>query len=102
MGTAATRSMALDAVAPGGLIVHVGLGEGEGGIDFLRLTREEVTVAGAIRATRDDFIAALALLAAGTLGPTRWVERRPLADGPQAFSQLAQGAVPAAKVVLVP
>jgi threonine dehydrogenase-like Zn-dependent dehydrogenase len=102
VGIAQTRCTALDAVVPGGLIVHVGLGDGEGGIDFLRLTREEITVTGAVRASRSDFKDALALLAAGTLGRLNWVDRRPLADGPQAFSQLAHGAVGAAKLVLIP
>lgn len=102
VGVAPTRRAALDAVAPGGLIVHVGLGDAADGIDFLRLTREEVTVAGTVRARRDDFTAAAALLASGALGRLDWVDRRPLADGPQVFSQLAQGVVQAAKVVLVP
>jgi L-iditol 2-dehydrogenase len=49
-----------------------------------------------------DFAEALAALAGGRLGALGWVERRPLAEGLQAFQALDAGKVAAAKIALQP
>ena len=99
VGKARTRRFAQECTAPGGVIVHVGLSEPSEGIDFQALTRKEITVAGAACPSRRDFETALSLLASDALGRLEWVETRRLEEGPEAFSQLAQGRVAAAKVV---
>jgi len=102
VGTAESRRSAQKAVARGGVVVHVGLAEPLDGIDFQQLTRDEVTLAGSIRASRDDFMEAISVLSAGNIGALDWVETRKLRDGPGAFGDLEQGIVRAAKVVLLP
>lgn len=102
VGIADTRRLAQRAVSAGGIIVHVGLGEAADGIDYRRLTRDEIIVAGAGRPSRTDFDTAIALLASRALGALDWVETRRLDEGPQVFRELAEGKVRAAKVVLIP
>ncbi len=102
VGSAATRRMAGEAVAPGGVILHIGLQDGEGGLDARRMTLQEVAVLGSYCYTRADMQAALAALAADALGDLAWVEERPLAEGPAAFAELASGRSAAPKIVLRP
>jgi alcohol dehydrogenase len=102
VGIKATRQASQDAVCPGGLILHVGLGDDAGGIDFRKLTRNEVALIGAARSTAGDLRRAIALLHSDKLDTSRWVERRPLAVGAEAFAEIDKGQAAAAKVVLVP
>ncbi len=102
VGAAATRAAASRRVRPGGVIVHVGLLPGEAGFDIRRITLQEITLCGSYCYTPEDFAATLAAMEAGALGPLDWFETRPLAAGAQAFADLDAGAVPAAKIVLVP
>ena len=44
----------------------------------------------------------LAALHDGRLGALDWIERRPLAEGGQAFDDLNAGRTPAAKIILTP
>ena len=100
VGATATRSDASRLVRPGGVIVHVGLLPGAEGYDIRRITLQEITVTGAYCYTPDDFAAALAAIAAGSLGTLGWIEARPMADGAQAFADLDAMRVNAAKIVL--
>jgi alcohol dehydrogenase len=102
VGGGATRAMALRAVRPGGTIVHIGLMDSAGETDFRKLTLQEITLVGTYTYTPVDLRAAVAALAAGTLGDLGWVERRPLSDGAQAFRDLDAGRSAAAKIVLLP
>ncbi len=102
VGYAATREAASRWVRPGGTILHIGLGDGAGGLDVRKLTLQEVTFIGTYTYTMTDFAQALAALAAGRLGKLGWVERRPLAGGLDAFRALDQGQVAAAKIALEP
>ncbi len=102
VGSAASRCLSQAEIARGGVIVHVGLREPLDGIDFQRLTRDEVTVAGSIRASQAEFREAIELLSSGAIGSLDWIEQRPLSEGPDAFNDLAEGRVRAAKVVLIP
>src|SRR3546814_13247965 len=85
VGHGATRAVASRWVAPGGVILHIGLGDSERGLDVRRATLQEVTFIGTYTYTMTDFADTLAAPAAGRLGALGWVGPRPLADGPAAF-----------------
>ncbi len=84
------------------LILHIGLGEDSGGLDVRRLTLAEVRFIGTYTYSQVDLQAAVAALHSGALGELAWVRLRALAEGPQAFAQLASGQEASAKVVLTP
>jgi alcohol dehydrogenase len=102
VGANGTRSVAIDAVAPGGVIVHVGLLQGEGPVNVRKLTLAEITFIGAYTYSQRDLQRAAALLYEGALGDLFWVDVRPLSQGVQAFSELHKGQAAAAKIVLQP
>ncbi len=102
VGAAATRAAAIRAARPGGVIVHIGLLQGNGDADFRKLTLSEITFIGTYTYTHLDMQATVAALAAGKLGDLAWVETRPLADGSRAFDDLDKGRSAAAKIVLLP
>ncbi len=102
VGYAATRATASAHTTPGGVIVHIGLGEDEGGIDVRRLTLQEITFIGTYCYTKQDFRDTAQAIFDGRLGPLDWFEKRPLDDGPQAFRDIRSGIVAAPKIVLDP
>ncbi|MDA0351963.1 MAG: alcohol dehydrogenase catalytic domain-containing protein [Chloroflexi bacterium] len=102
VGSAATRAASIAAVCGGGVVVHLGLEDGEGGIDARQLTRGEVWFLGSYSYTPDDLQVALAKLAAGALGDLAWVEERPLSAGVAAFAELLRGGDAPTKIVLRP
>ncbi|MGG5820382.1 alcohol dehydrogenase catalytic domain-containing protein [Falsiroseomonas sp. HW251] len=102
VGSSVTRRMASTAVAPGGVILHIGLQDSEPGLDTRRMTLQEITVLGTYCYTRADMEHALAALAGGVLGDLSWVEERPLADGAAAFAELGSGRAAAPKIILRP
>ena len=102
VGYAATRRAASAAAEPGGVIVHIGLGEDEGGLDIRRLTLQEITFIGTYTYTAQDFRDCTQAMFDGRLGPLTWFEPRPLSDGPRAFAQIRTGAVHAPKIILKP
>ncbi len=102
VGSAATRAIAVRAAAGGGVVVHVGLADNDGGLDTRKMTLEEIAFIGVYAYTEADFAAALGKLAAGALGGLEWVETRPLADAPQTFAEIHAGKCAAPKVVLLP
>jgi alcohol dehydrogenase len=102
VGATATRKASVAAIAPGGVIAHVGLQDWAGDFDARRVTLSEVTFIGAYTYTEDDLSASLKALADGNLGSLDWIERRPLGDGDAAFHDLSAGRSGAAKIVLIP
>ena len=100
VGIDATRTVAVEAVRPGGVIVHVGLGQAVGPLDFRKLTLQEVTLVGCYTYSELDLRRALGALASGALGPLDWIERRPLAEGARAFADFDRGL--AVKLILQP
>jgi alcohol dehydrogenase len=102
VGSAATRKVAIAAVKPGGVVMHIGLQDWASEIDMRRLTLAEITLLGTYTYSMADLQATVASLARGVFGDLSWVARRPLADGAQAFDDLHQGRLAAAKVVLEP
>jgi 2-desacetyl-2-hydroxyethyl bacteriochlorophyllide A dehydrogenase len=102
VGAAATRTQALAAVKPGGVVMHVGLQDWASEIDMRKLTLAEITLLGTYTYTTADLRATVAALAHGAFGDLAWVEERPLANGQQAFLDIDAGRCAAAKVVLLP
>lgn len=102
VGYAATRAVASAHAQPGGVIAHVGLGDGEGGLDVRRMTLQEITFIGTYTYTAQDFRDTAQAIFDGRLGPLDWIENRPLSEGGQAFRDLRAGAVASPKIVLDP
>lgn len=102
VGFAATRAAASARVKPGGIIVHIGLGSAEGGLDIRRITLQEITFIGTYTYTAEDFRDTAKAMFDGRLGPLDWVEIRPLSDGLKAFNDLRAGGVAVPKILLTP
>ncbi|NKB63680.1 MAG: alcohol dehydrogenase catalytic domain-containing protein [Gammaproteobacteria bacterium] len=102
VGGAPTRESASKAVKPGGVVVHIGLMDNNGGLDVRKFTLQEVTFIGCYTYTMVDVRATVNALYSGALGSLDWIEQRPLSEGAAAFSDLAAGNTPAAKIVLIP
>lgn len=102
VGFAATRATASRHALPGGVISHIGLGEGSGGLDIRRMTLQEITFIGTYTFTAQDFRDTAAALFDGRLGACDWIEKRPLAEGGRAFSDILDGVVVRPKIILKP
>ncbi len=102
VGGGTTRAFASRAVRPGGVIVHIGLMDGEAGADIRKFTLQEVTFIGTYTYTMVDFRATVTAISEGALGDLSWIERRGLSQGAAAFDDLAHGRAGASKVILVP
>ena len=102
VGYAQTRSVASQIAKPGGVILHIGLGSAEGGLNIRRMTLQEITFIGTYTYTSADFIETAEAIFAGRLGSLEWVDTRSLSEGAQAFAELRRGEVSAPKVLLRP
>lgn len=102
VGYAATREEASRRAAPGGVIVHIGLGQASGGLDIRRMTLQEITFIGTYTYTANDFRETAAAIFDGRLGALDWVLQRPLGEGAAAFADLLSGSVTAPKIILKP
>lgn len=102
VGYAATRATACELVKPGGVISHIGLGSGEGGVDVRRMTLQEITFIGTYTYTPQDFKDTGAAIFSGRLGPLDWVETRSLSEGQLAFDDIRYSRAPAPKIILIP
>ena len=102
VGIKATRVQAMQWIKAGGVIVHVGLGQGMDGFDARKLTLQEVQFLGSYTYSMSDYKAALTMLANGQMGALDWHEVRDLSQGAKAFKDLQQGKVDKAKIILKP
>ncbi|MCZ0964238.1 zinc-dependent alcohol dehydrogenase [Paracoccus benzoatiresistens] len=102
VGYGATRSAASAALRPGGVLVHIGLGDAGPGLDIRRATLQELSFIGTYTYTAADFREAAAAMFDGKLGALDWAQAVPLADGANAFARIAAGQVAAPKVTLIP
>ena len=102
VGYPATRAHACRLAAPGGIICHIGLGDGEGGIDARRLTLQEIAFQGTYTYTPDDFRETARAIFDGRLGALDWMETRGLEGGASAFADIRAGRVAAPKIILRP
>ena len=96
------RASASAAARPGGVIMHIGLQDNDGGLDVRRLTLQEITFIGTYTYTPLDLRATMMLLHNGSLGDLGWLEQRSLDDGAGAFDDLLHGRSAAPKIVLRP
>ncbi len=102
VGAKATRNAALEAVKPGGVVMHIGLQDWASEIDMRKLTLAELTLLGTYTYSTADLRAAVAALHGGAFGDLAWVEERPLSEGARAFRDLHEGRTAAAKILLRP
>ncbi len=102
VGVGATRRLASTRAMPGGVIAHIGLGDGGAGLDVRRLTLQELTLLGSYTYTKADFRATVAAMVEGRLGGLDWIEWRPLSEGAAAFADIRAGRVVPPKVMLDP
>ena len=102
VGDSATRSIASALVSPGGVILHIGLGSADGGLDIRRMTLQEITFIGTYTYTAQDFRDTCAAMFDGGLGPLDWTESRSLSEGARAFSDIRNGRIAAPKIILKP
>lgn len=98
-GFQSTWRAGIDAVRNGGAIVIVGLGQAEGPIPMALLVRRAITLRGQFGYTRDEFGAALQMLADGDLD-LGWVSEASLGDGATAFANLVERPERYVKVLL--
>ncbi len=102
VGFSATREMASKFVAPGGVIVHIGLGDNLGGLDIRRLTLQEITFIGTYTYTPNDFKETANAIFDGKLGPLDWFSTKPLDEGQKGFDDILNGNEPSPKIILKP
>jgi alcohol dehydrogenase len=102
VGGRLSRESAIASVRPGGVVMHIGLLDNDGGVDVRRMTLQEITLIGTYTYTAVDLRATVEKLHSGAFGDLGWVERRSLSDGAGAFDDLLHGRTAAPKVVLCP
>ena len=102
VGSKLTRAVALSAVRPGGVVMHIGLQDWASEIDMRKLTLAEITLMGTYTYTTADLRATVRLLHEGAFGDLSWVQSVPLEAGAQAFADLDSGRLATSKVVLLP
>jgi len=102
VGFSATRATASTHARPGGVIMHIGLGENTGGLDIRRMTLQEITFVGTYTYTAEDFRQTAQAIFNGDLGSLDWVDLRPLSEGPDAFADIRASRSVAPKTVLIP
>ncbi|WGR62003.1 galactitol-1-phosphate 5-dehydrogenase (plasmid) [Paracoccus ferrooxidans] len=101
-GFGATRAVASETVRPGGVILHIGLGQATDGLNIRRMTLQEITFIGTYTYSHSDFEECTAAIIEGHLGRCDWTDIRDLADGSAAFAGMVGNAIASPKVVLVP
>ena len=102
VGLSATRTMASRLARPGGVILHIGLGDADPGLDIRRLTLQEIAFVGTYTYTPQDFRDTAAVIFDGRLGALDWPQLRPLKNGAAAFADILSGKATAPKIILNP
>jgi threonine dehydrogenase-like Zn-dependent dehydrogenase len=101
VGLEATRKQAIEAIKPGGVIIHIGLTQPSGSFDFRKTTLQEITFIGTYCYTNKDFEKTLKILANKELGDLGWIEYRKLREGSSAFKDIHNGSCSAPKIILL-
>jgi threonine dehydrogenase-like Zn-dependent dehydrogenase len=102
VGLEVSRQQAIEAVKPGGSIIHIGLTQPAGPFNFRKMTLQEVTVIGTYCYTNRDFEQTLKILANKDIGPLDGIEFIDLKNGGDAFKQIHNGSCVAPKIILLP
>jgi threonine dehydrogenase-like Zn-dependent dehydrogenase len=100
-GFETTWSGAIDAVANGGTVVVLGLGDAVGRLPMAVLVRRAITLRGQFAYSRADFARAVEILAEGDLD-LGWLSPAALDEGAQAFANLVERPAEYTKVILSP
>lgn len=100
VGGEKTRTASITAVKPGGVVVHIGLMDNDGGLDIRRITLQEITFIGCYTYSPMDLRVTLGKLYDGSLGDLGWLEQHSLEDGAVAFEDIDAGRCAAPKVIL--
>ena len=102
VGIVKTREMSSKYISPGGLIVHIGLGEPKEGLDIRRMTLQEITFVGTYTYTSSDFKETADKIFNNEFGNLDWVDIRPLKDGQACFEEILEGKTLFPKIILKP
>ena len=102
VGFADSRAEASRICRPGGVIAHIGLGDGLGGLDIRRMTLQEIIFAGTYSFTSEDFKETALAIFNSKMGDFGWIEERTLDQGAEALLDILNGAVSSSKVSLWP
>ena len=102
VGIVKTREMSSKYISPGGLIVHIGLGEPKKGLDIRRMTLQEITFVGTYTYTSSDFKETADKIFNNEFGSLDWVDIRPLKDGQACFEEILEGKTLFPKIILKP
>ena len=102
VGLEISRQQAIEVVAPGGSIIHIGLTQPAGTFNFRKLTLQEITLVGTYCYTNKDFKQTLDILTNKKLGPLNWIEYRELSQGAEAFKEIHNGTCVSPKIILIP
>lgn len=102
VGFSGSRADACTLAKPGAVIVHIGLGGNDGGLDIRRLTLQEIKFIGTYTYTEQDFKDTAQAIFDHQFGDLGWIETRALAEGATAFADIISGKVAAPKIVLNP
>ena len=100
VGISPTRNLASQKLRPGGLLVHIGLGNAEGGFDIRRATLQEINFVGSYTYTMDHFREVVDAMIAGRFGALDWFDVQPMQAGQYWFEKLSSNEVAAAKILL--
>ena len=102
VGIVKTREMSSKFISPGGLIVHIGLGQPKEGLDIRRMTLQEITFVGTYTYTSSDFKETADKIFNNEFGNLDWVDIRPLKDGQACFEEILEGKTLFPKIILKP
>ena len=102
VGLEVSRNQAIHTIAPGGVIIHVGLTQSTGSFNFKKLTIQEIIVVGTYCYTNKDFKEAINILAQKKIGSLKWIEYRELKNGAAAFNDIHNASCIAPKIILIP
>ena len=100
VGIRRTRALASQTLRPGGVLVHIGLGDADGGFDIRRATLQEISFVGSYTYTMKHFKEVGAAEIEGRFGPLDWFDVQPMQQGQYWFNQLSSNEVNAAKILL--
>lgn len=101
-GAPVARQQGVAALAPGGTLGLIGLGDGTTTVDFLPVVARELHIRGSYAYTDDDFTRSLELLATGQVQAEPLLSVSPLSAGADVFAELTERPSGKIKVVLQP
>jgi 2-desacetyl-2-hydroxyethyl bacteriochlorophyllide A dehydrogenase len=101
-GISITRRQALEVLKQNGVAIFLALGAKETSIDFMSLVTQEFKLYGTQCYTDEDIQKAIEFISTGVIDAEKIITKVPLADGSNAFEQLATNLEYGIKVVLVP